>query len=135
MRHAFAAVVSKTSWIEGGLRKFSPHRFAAQGKFENVVNGSEDSVASWTEFRCDDTSKIIVLISGMARVEGVGIVIAPAVLDSRCLGIRGGTRSKSSAEQGVSSGGGGGGGPDSEYRLVQPISGNGSDGMGSRKNS
>ena len=139
LRHAFAAVVSKTSWIEGGLRKFSPHRFAAQGKFENVVSGSEDSVASRTEFRCDDTSKIIVLISGMARVEGVGIVIAPAVLDSRCLGIRGGTHSKSSAEQCVSSGGGGGGGggggPGSEYRSVQPISGNGSDGMGSRKNS
>ena len=140
LRRAVSAVVSRTSWIEGGLRKFSPHRFAARGKFEKV-GGSQESAASstTTEFRCDDPSKIIVLISGMARVEGVGIVIAPAILDSRCVGIRGGTCGKSSAEQDFGSGteGGGGGGSNSEYRLGHSMPGvaSSSGGMGARKNS
>ena len=140
LRRALSAVVSKTSWIEGGLRKFSPHRFAARGKFEKLGGSSQDSAASssTTELRCDDPSKIIVLISGMARVEGVGIVIAPAVLDSRCVGIRGGTCGKSSVEaQGIGGSGTEGGGSSAEYRLGQSIPGiaSSSSGMGTRKNS
>ena len=87
LRRALLAVVAQTAWIEGGLRKFSPHRFAARGKFEKVGSGES--------YTCDDPEKIIVLISGMARVDGVGLVLAPAVLDARCLGIPGGTCSKS----------------------------------------
>ena len=74
LRRALSAAVEKATWIEGGLLKFTTFRFATRGFFQSVVDGGIYPL---------DLDSIVILLRGIVRIEGMGMLIAPAVLDSR----------------------------------------------------